>query len=212
MENIRKENTSQNNGEHIGSNSSSNVSNNNPYPFGTPSYENRNQENPNSLSNYVSDPPTQNNLKEEQAYQILSDSTFVLKVIKKSGQDKATVTFGEISYKPQENAPEQKIDFTDLKLIKPDDSILKRNYYNFMAFLDTVEKELKSGYKKPNEAIIHLKFKMVKDTTDNYCINCKYFINDEDQSKENDFKDENFLNSKNNYGGLNCLITRLDED
>ena len=38
------------------------------------------------------------------------------------------------------------------------------------------------------------------------------FINDEDQSKENDFKDENFLNSKNNYGGLNCLIIRLDED
>mgnify|MGYP007070029148 CR=1 FL=1 len=209
MEKTKKENTNQSDSNYSGFNNSSHESNNNSDPFGTPSFKQNKQNNPNSLSNYVSEPQTQNNLKEEQAYQILSNSTLDLKVLCQSGQNEATVTFGEITYKPQENAPEQKIDFTDLKLIKPDDSDLKRNYDNFIKFLETVESEFKSGYKKQNEAIIHIKFKKDEDINDNYNINCEYFIIDKDKKEDNEFKDENFLNKNGIYEGLNYLIDEL---
>ena len=100
-----------------------------------------------------------------------------------------------------------------MELIGTVDSKLERNYKNFKEFLKEIEKELKSGYNKSNEAIIHLKFKMVKDTTDNYCIDCEYFINDKDKKEDNEFKDENILNIKNKYYiGLNYLINRLNDD
>ena len=190
---------------------SKNISSISSDPFNTSSFQKGKQENPNSFSNYESNPQIQINIKGEQAYQILSNSTFTLIVDKKSEQDKANVTFKEITYKIKENDPDQKIDFEDVKNIKSDDVKLNTNYTNFIQFLAKVESELKAGYKKPRETKIDLKFEMKNDLTDNYNINCIYFIHD-NNLEENDFKEENFLNCNNNYSGLNCMITALSED
>ena len=195
-----------------GFNSSSSANNNSSSGsnlFDSSSYRNGKEQNPNSFSNYESNLQVNNDIKEEQAYQILSNSTFVLTVVKQSGQDKAKVTFKEIAYIPKENTPAQKIDYEDLKKIDPDNSKLKINYKNFKNYLEQVENELKGGYKNTIEITIDMKFKMQNDSTDFYNINCEYFIHD---MEDNEYKDENFLNSNGNYNGLNCLIIRLSED
>ena len=208
--NLSSLNQSQSQSSYSGFNSSSSANNNSSGSnlFDSSSYRNGKQQNPNSFSNYESNLQVNNDVKEEQAYQILSNSIFIVTAVKPSGKDETNVTFKDISYIPKENTPAQKVDYEDVKNINPDNTTLKNNYTNFKHYLEQVEDRIKEVYKKPVEITIDMKFTMQNDSTDIYNINCDYFIH---IMEDNEFKDENFLNSSNNNEGLNYVIDRLSE-
>ena len=171
-------------------NSNDNQSGGNWKPFYGNSYENRSGPG-GGLSSYEISGEMQVNLTNERAYQILLDSTFELRI--KKGDNNI---FDSIIYKDK-NGQNQKISIEDVRKEVSADSNLNEKYQKFKDYLDTVEKEFKSGYEGDKEMKLTMRFNMEKSLD---CLNCQFTIKD-NSINEREFKDDNIFKN-NNHNGL----------
>ena len=171
-------------------NSNDNQSGGNWKPFYGNSYENRSGPG-GGLSSYEISDEMQVNLINERAYQILFDSTFELRI--KKGDNNI---FDSIIYKDK-NGQNQKISIEDVRKEVSADSNLNEKYQKFKDYLDTVEKEFKSGYEGDKEMKLTMRFNMEKSLD---CLNCQFTIKD-NSINEREFKDDNIFKN-NNHNGL----------
>ena len=125
---------------------------------------------------------------EDMAYNFMSESTFTININYKKGEKEAFLKYKKIICK------EKEFKIEDVKNIESEDVIIDSNFKQFLQFLDDVEKELKSKYKREKEIDIDLKFIMTNE--DSYGINCIYEVKSKD-FYEKYLEDEDILN--NNY-------------
>ena len=171
-------------------NSNDNQSGGNWKPFYGNSYENRSGPG-GGLSSYEISGEIQVNLTNERAYQILLDSTFELRI--KKGDNNI---FDSIIYKDK-NGQNQKISIEDVRKEVSADSNLNEKYQKFKDYLDTVEKEFKSGYEGDKEMKLTMRFNMEKSLD---CLNCQFTIKD-NSINEREFRDDNIFKN-NDHNGL----------
>ena len=171
-------------------NSNDNQSGGNWKPFYGNSYENRSGPG-GGLSSYEICDEMQVNLINERAYQILFDSTFELRI--KKGDNNI---FDSIIYKDK-NGQNQKISIEDVRKEVSADSNLNEKYQKFKDYLDTVEKEFKSGYEGDKEMKLTMRFNMEKSLD---CLNCQFTIKD-NSINEREFRDDNIFKN-NDHNGL----------
>ena len=171
-------------------NSNDNQSGGNWKPFYGNSYENRSGPG-GGLSSYEICDEMQVNLINERAYQILFDSTFELRI--KKGDNNI---FDSIIYKDK-NGQNQKISIEDVRKEVSADSNLNEKYQKFKDYLDTVEKEFKSGYEGDKEMRLTMRFNMEKSLD---CLNCQFTIKD-NSINEREFRDDNIFKN-NDHNGL----------
>ena len=182
---------------------SSSMYNSSKYGFENSSFKNRNNNNLNSYSNYEISEKSISELKKDKAFNILSDSNFVVMLEYKQGRNKANIEYKKISYKDESNNTCE-LTLEELKNIVSEDSDLNSKFGQFIILLDKIERELISQYKRNKKTEINLHFKM--ENYNNYYINVLYNINDDD-SDEKEFLDENILD--NNFTGLTYMINEL---
>ena len=125
---------------------------------------------------------------EDMAYNFMSESTFTININYKKGEKEAFLKYKKIICK------EKEFKIEDVKNIESEDVIIDSNFKQLLQFLDDVEKELKSKYKREKEIDIDLKFIMTNE--DSYGINCIYEVKSKD-FYEKYLEDEDILN--NNY-------------
>ena len=182
---------------------SSSMYNSSKYGFENSSFKNRNNNNLNSYSNYEISEKSISELKKDKAFNILSDSNFVVMLEYKQGKNKANIEYKKISYKDESNNTCE-LTLKELKNIVSEDSELNSKFGQFIILLDKIESELISQYKRNKKTEINLHFKM--ENYNNYYINVLYNINDDDII-EKEFIDENILD--NNFTGLTYMINEL---
>ena len=194
---------------------SSNYSNNNSStnnPFNIFYNEKGDQVHLSSAGNYIQNEQEGNEIKSEQAYQILCNSTFNLVVKYQKGQNMANINYTSITYGGDENQESAlNLDINDIKMINSQNETLNINYEKFLQFLDKIEKELKSGFRLEKESHIKIKFFLKSsdiENNTNYNLECNYYIKDE-SIRESSFTDEDFLNTTN-HTGLSYLINSLE--
>ena len=124
----------------------------------------------------------------DMAYNFMSESTFTININYKKWEKEAFLKYKKIICK------EKEFKIEDVKNIESEDVIIDSNFKQFLQFLDDVEKELKSKYKREKEIDIDLKFIMTNE--DSYGINCIYEVKSKD-FYEKYLEDEDILN--NNY-------------
>ena len=165
-----------------------------------------------SAGNYIQNEQERNDIKSEQAYQILCNSTFNLVVKYQKGQNMANINYTSITYGGDENQESAlNLDINDIKMINSQNETLNINYEKFLQFLDKIEKELKSGFRLEKESHIKIKFFLKSsdiENNTNYNLECNYYIKDE-SIRESSFTDEDFLNTTN-HTGLSYLINSLE--
>ena len=182
---------------------SSSMYNSSKYGFENSSFKNRNNNNLNSYSNYEISEKSISELKKDKAFNILSDSNFVVILEYKQGRNNANIEYKKISYKDESNNICE-LTLEELKNIVSEDSELNSKFGQFIILLDKIESELISQYKRNKKTEINLHFKM--ENYNNYYINVLYNINDDDID-EKEFLDENILD--NNFTGLTYMINEL---
>ena len=182
---------------------SSSMYNSSKYGFENSSFKNRNNNNLNSYSNYEISEKSISELKKDKAFNILSDSNFVVMLEYKQGRNKANIEYKKISYKDESNKICE-LTLEELKNIVSEDSELNSKFGQFIILLDKIESELISQYKRNKKTEINLHFKM--ENYNNYYINVLYNINDDDII-EKEFIDENILD--NNFTGLTYMLNEL---
>ena len=182
---------------------SSSMYNSSKYGFENSSFKNRNNNNLNSYSNYEISEKSISELKKDKAFNILSDSNFVVMLEYKQGRNNANIEYKKISYKDESNKICE-LTLKELKNIVSEDSELNSKFGQFIILLDKIESELISQYKRNKKTEINLHFKM--ENYNNYYINVLYNINDDDII-EKEFIDENILD--NNFTGLTYMINEL---
>ena len=173
------------------------------YGFENSSFKNRNNNNLNSYSNYEISEKSISELKKDKAFNILSDSNFVVMLEYKQGRNYANIEYKKISYKDESNNTCE-LTLKELKNIVSEDSELNSKFGQFIILLDKIESELISQYKRNKKTEINLHFKM--ENYNNYYINVLYNINDDDIN-EKEFIDENILD--NNFTGLTYMLNEL---
>jgi len=182
---------------------SSSMYNSSKYGFENSSFKNRNNNNLNSYSNYEISEKSISELKKDKAFNILSDSNFVVMLEYKQGRNNANIEYKKISYKDESNNTCE-LTLKELKNTVSEDSELNSKFGQFIILLDKIESELISQYKRNKKTEINLHFKM--ENYNNYYINALYNIND-DEIIEKEFIDENILD--NNFTGLTYMINEL---
>ena len=182
---------------------SSSMYNSSKYGFENSSFKNRNNNNLNSYSNYEISEKSISELKKDKAFNILSDSNFVVILEYKQGRNNANIEYKKISYKDESNNTCE-LTLKELKNIVSEDSELNSKFGQFIILLDKIESELISQYKRNKKTEINLHFKM--ENYNNYYINVLYNINDDD-IEEKEFLDENILD--NNFTGLTYMLNEL---
>ena len=173
------------------------------YGFENSSFKNRNNNNLNSYSNYEISEKSISELKKDKAFNILSDSNFVVMLEYKQGRNKANIEYKKISYKDESNNTCE-LTLKELKNIVSEDSELNSKFGQFIISLDKIESELISQYKRNKKTEINLHF--IMENYNNYYIKGEYNINDDD-IEEKEFIDENILD--NNFTGLTYMINEL---
>ena len=138
---------------------------------------------------------------EDMAYNFMSESTFTININYKKGEKEAFLKYKKIICK------EKEFKIEDVKNIESEDVIIDSNFKQFLQFLDDVEKELKSKYKREKEIDIDLKFIMTNE--DSYGINCIYEVKSKD-FYEKYLEDEDILN-KNYYYDLFFMISVFND-
>ena len=181
-------------------------------PFINISNEKREQVHPDSALNYMQKEQDENDIKTEQAYQILNNSTFKLVVKYQKDKDMVNIDYKSITYGSNENQENtSSLNINDIKIIKTQNETLKINYEKFLQYLDKMEKELKSGFRLEKEMNIEIKIKLKNSDTENninYNLQCEYYIKD-DRIDEDNFIEEDFLNTTT-HNGLSYLINALE--
>ena len=137
----------------------------------------------------------------DMAYNFMSESTFTININYKKGEKEAFLKYKKIICK------EKEFKIEDVKNIESEDVIIDSNFKQFLQFLDDVEKELKSKYKREKEIDIDLKFIMTNE--DSYGINCIYEVKSKD-FYEKYLEDEDILN-KNYYHALFSMISVFND-
>jgi hypothetical protein len=176
-------------------------------PFDNSSVKNRDPTDPFGLSIIDNE---QDEKEKEQAYQILKKSKFSLDINYEKGQREANINYSSITYGEDKDSAQRSLEINDIKSIKAEDEILMTNYEKFNQFLNQIEKDIKTRYKKEKKINLIIEFTMTSESlehSENYRIDCKYIIKDKTEG-ENDFVDEDFLNNAN-YEGLSCMIETL---
>ena len=138
---------------------------------------------------------------EDMAYNFMSESIFTININYKKGEKEAFLKYKKIICK------EKEFKIEDVKNIESEDVIIDSNFKQFLQFLDDVEKELKSKYKREKEIDIDLKFIMTNE--DSYGINCIYEVKSKD-FYEKYLEDEDILN-KNYYHALFSMISVFND-
>ena len=182
---------------------SSSMYNSSKYGFENSSFKNRNNNNLNSYSNYEISEKSISELKKDKAFNILSDSNFVVMLEYKQGRNNANIEYKKISYKDESNKICE-LTLKELKNIVSEDSELNSKFGQFIILLDKIESELISQYKRNKKTEINLHF--IMENYNNYYIKGEYNINDDD-IEEKEFIDENILD--NNFTGLTYMINEL---
>lgn len=185
---------------------SSSIVNSTSYGFEQPSYQNRNNYNPNSYSNYEVSKNSISELKKEKAFNILYNSNFVLIVEYKKEGDETIIEFKKIIYKDESNK-DCEVTFEELNKIESQDYELNNKFGDFITVLEKIQKEIKSQYRRDKITEIDLNF--IMENYENYNITCKYKINDDKESGEKDFNDENILDDKCSFNGLTYMLNAL---
>ena len=169
--------------------------------FGHSSYLNKSEGK--GYDPYEMNEENQDNMSNDMAYKILSDSKFIITVEyeKKNG---VLINYKEII------CEDAKLKIESIKEFSAgdEDFDLKDKYEKFNKYLEEFEKELKKYYKKETKTEIILKIK--KKSENHYDANWKLINIDEkeEQEKEKCFTDENFLET-NTHNGLGCLIGEI---
>ena len=138
---------------------------------------------------------------EDMAYNFMSESIFTININYKKGEKEAFLKYKKIICK------EKEFKIEDVKNIESEDVIIDSNFKQFLQFLDDVEKELKSKYKREKEIDIDLKFIMTNE--DSYGINCIYEVKSKD-FYEKYLEDEDILNN-NYYKDLFFMISVFND-
>ena len=138
---------------------------------------------------------------EDMAYNFMSESIFTININYKKGEKEAFLKYKKIICK------EKEFKIEDVKNIESEDVIIDSNFKQFLQFLDDVEKELKSKYKREKEIDIDLKFIMTNE--DSYGINCIYEVKSKDFN-EKYLEDEDILNN-NYYKDLFFMISVFND-
>ena len=120
---------------------SSSMYNSSNYGFENSSFKNRNNNNLNSYSNYEISEKSISELKKDKAFNILSDSNFVVMLEYKQGRNKANIEYKKISYKDESNKICE-LTLEELKNIVSEDSELNSKFGQFIISLDLIESEL----------------------------------------------------------------------
>ena len=167
--------------------------------FGHSSYLNKSEGK--GYEPYEMNEENQDNMSNDMAYKILSDSKFIITV---EYENEVLINYKEIICEDVKLKIESIKDFS----AGDEDFDLKDKYEKFNKYLEEFEKELKENYKKETETEIILKIK--KKSENHYDANWKLINIDEkeEQEKEKCFTDENFLET-NTHNGLGCLIGEI---
>ena len=167
--------------------------------FGHSSYLNKSEGK--GYGPYEMNEENQDNMNNDMAYKILSDSKFIITV---EYENEVLINYKEIICEDVKLKIESIKDFS----AGDEDFDLKDKYEKFNKYLEEFEKELKENYKKETETEIILKIK--KKSENHYDANWKLINIDEkeEQEKEKCFTDENFLET-NTHNGLGCLIGEI---
>ena len=168
--------------------------------FGHSSYLNKSEGK--GYGPYEMNEENQDNMSNDMAYKILSDSKFIITV---EYENEVLINYKEIICEDVKLKIESIKDFT----AGDEDFDLKDKYEKFNKYLEEFEKELKNNYKKETETEIILEIKKKSDV--HYDAIWKIIIDDdekEEQEKEECFIDENFLET-NTHNGLGCLIEEI---
>ena len=167
--------------------------------FGHSSYLNKSEGK--GYAPYEMNEENQDNMSNDMAYKILSDSKFIITV---EYENEVLINYKEIICEDVKLKIESIKDFS----AGDEDFDLKDKYEKFNKYLEEFEKELKDNYKKETETEIFLKIK--KKSENHYDTNWKLINIDEkeEQEKEKCFTDENFLET-NTHNGLGCLIGEI---
>ena len=167
--------------------------------FGHSSYLNKSEGK--GYDPYEMNEENQDNMSNDMAYKILSDSKFIITV---EYENEVLINYKEIICEDVKLKIESIKDFS----AGDEDFDLKDKYEKFNKYLEEFEKELKNNYKKETETEIILEIKKKSDV--HYDAIWKIIIDDEKekQEKEGCFIDENFLET-NTHNGLGCLIEEI---
>ena len=142
------------------------------------------------------------NLNEDIAYKFMSESTFTISVNYNKYENKGFIEYKKIICEQKDYQIE------DVKNIKSENEITNYNYGKFIKFLEIVENELIINCKKLGTIDIDLKFCIDNTSSDEYKVNCYYFVNDDTIiDKEFEFEDCDILNADNCIG----LVYMIDE-
>ena len=167
--------------------------------FGHSSYLNKSEGK--GYGPYEMNEENQDNMSNDMAYKILSDSKFIITV---EYENEVLINYKEIICEDVKLKIESIKDFS----AGDEDFDLKDKYEKFNKYLEEFEKELKENYKKETETEIILEIKKKSDV--HYDAIWKIIIDDEKEKQEKEwcFIDENFLET-NTHNGLGCLIEEI---
>ena len=140
------------------------------------------------------------NLNEDIAYKFMSESTFTISVNYNKYENTGFIKYKKIICEQKE------YEIYDVKNIKSENEITNYNYGKFIKFLEIVENELMINCKKLETIDIDLKFCIDNTSSDEYKVNCYYFVND-DTIIDKEFEDYDILNAANCFG----LLYMIDE-
>ena len=174
-------------------------------PFDKDSYKNRG---PQGLSFFSESGEREYEKDKDIAYLILTNSEFIFKIKYDKEQDKAKITFTKISY-IDKNEETKTVSYDDIfKIISSEDTNINSYFDKFKQYLKDIEKDISDRYKIENEIEIILSINLKSEKNNKLEVNSNFFINDNKKRDENNFADEDILES-NTHTGLACLLDEI---
>ena len=174
-------------------------------PFDKDSYKNRG---PQGLSFFSESGEREYEKDKDIAYLILTNSEFIFKIKYDKEQDKAKITFTKISY-IDKNEETNTVSYDDIfKIISSEDTNINSYFDKFKQYLKDIEKDISDRYKIENEIEIILSINLKSEKNNKLEVNSNFCINDNKKRDENNFADEDILES-NTHTGLGCLLDEI---
>ena len=178
----------------LSSRSSSSGSKSGSNPFDQSSYRNKDNNN-----NFFGEDNEQNYevSQNEEAQKILQNSEFILKVRYDKESQNVTVNY---TIKYDDKKIEGLENISNMEII---DSNLRVNFDLFLNFLENVEKEIKSSYRREEE--IKIKLEITSENNDYNNVKCRYDL--DDGGVNDDYIDKNILEKNNSNNNLAAFIS-----
>ena len=177
-------------------------------PFDKDSYKNRG---PQGLSFFSESGEREYEKDKDIAYLILTNSEFIFKIKYDKEQHKAKITFTKISY-TDKNEETNTVSYDDIfKIISSEDTNINSYFDKFKQYLKVIEKDISDRYKIENEIEIILSINLKSEKNNKLEVNSNFCINDNKKRDENNFADQDILES-NTHTGLGCLLDEICED